>query len=79
MKAADIFLVQGKVAFITGAAAGLGRAMAEVLAANGAKLWLFDRDSAALVATATALRALGAEVTTRVGDVTDGAAVAGAV
>ena len=58
MKAADIFLVQGKVAFLTGAAAGLGRAMAEVLAANGAKLWLFDRDAAALVATAAALRAV---------------------
>ena len=32
MTAADIFSVQGKVAFVTGAAAGLGRAMAEALA-----------------------------------------------
>jgi NAD(P)-dependent dehydrogenase (short-subunit alcohol dehydrogenase family) len=79
MRAGDIFSVVGKVAFVTGAAAGLGRAMAEALAVNGATLWLYDRDAAALDATGAALRALGAEVTTQVGDVTDGPAVAGAV
>jgi NAD(P)-dependent dehydrogenase (short-subunit alcohol dehydrogenase family) len=79
MKAKDIFLVEGKVAFITGAAAGLGRSMAEVLAENGARLCLFDRDEAGLLAVADSLRALGAGVMTCVGDVTDPAATAGAV
>jgi NAD(P)-dependent dehydrogenase (short-subunit alcohol dehydrogenase family) len=79
MRAADVFSVAGKVAFVTGAAAGLGRAMAEALAVNGATLWLYDRDAAALEATGAALRALGAEVTTQVGDVTNAHAVAGAV
>jgi NAD(P)-dependent dehydrogenase (short-subunit alcohol dehydrogenase family) len=79
MRAGDVFSVAGKVAFVTGAAAGLGRAMAEALAVNGARLWLYDRDAAALEATGAALRALGAEVTTQVGDVTDGPAFAGAV
>jgi len=79
MRAADVFSVEGKVAFVTGAAVGLGRAMAEALAVNGARLWLYDRDAAALEATGAALRALGAEVTTQVGDVTDGDAVARAV
>jgi NAD(P)-dependent dehydrogenase (short-subunit alcohol dehydrogenase family) len=76
---ADIFSVTGKVAFLTGAAAGLGQAMAETLGDNGATLWLFDRDEAALQATATALRGRGAKVTTVVGDVTDGAAISAAM
>jgi NAD(P)-dependent dehydrogenase (short-subunit alcohol dehydrogenase family) len=79
MRASDVFSVAGKVAFVTGAAAGLGRAMAQALAVNGARLWLHDRDPVALDATGAALRTLGAEVTTQVGDVTDGPAVAGAV
>lgn len=79
MNAAAIFSVEGKVAFLTGAAAGLGRAMAEALAENGAHLVLFDRDAESLRATAEALRALGAEVTGIVGDVTDDAAVSGAI
>lgn len=40
---ADIFSVRGKVALVTGAAAGLGRAMAEALAENGARLAQLDR------------------------------------
>jgi NAD(P)-dependent dehydrogenase (short-subunit alcohol dehydrogenase family) len=42
----------GKVAAITGAAGALGRATAISLAAEGAKLLLFDRDEAGLKATA---------------------------
>ena len=79
MRASDVFSVAGKAAFVTGAAAGLGRAMAQALAVNGAALWLYDRDEAALAATAAALRAPGAGVATTVGDVTDGAATAAAV
>lgn len=79
MTVADIFSVQGKVAFVTGAAAGLGRAMAEALAENGAKLVLFDRDPVALAATADALRGLGGPVFAVSGDVTDDSAVTAAV
>ena len=74
-----IFSVRGKVALVTGAAAGLGRAMAEALAENGAHLTLFDRDAAPLAATARDLRALGAQVLDLAGDVTDAAAVERAV
>lgn len=79
MTAADIFSVQGKVAFVTGAAAGLGRAMAEALAKNGAKLVLFDRYPVALAATADALRGLGGPVLAVCGDVTDDSAVTGVI
>jgi gluconate 5-dehydrogenase len=72
MRADDVFDVRGKVAFVTGAAAGLGRAMAQALAANGAHLWLFDRDGAGLRATAAELGATAVQ-----GDVTDRFAVDG--
>ncbi|MBO1078771.1 SDR family NAD(P)-dependent oxidoreductase [Roseomonas haemaphysalidis] len=42
----------GRVAAITGAASGLGRAVAEALAAEGARLLLMDRDAAGLEALA---------------------------
>ncbi|MEY4858301.1 MAG: hypothetical protein RLZZ235_468, partial [Pseudomonadota bacterium] len=38
--------VQGKVALITGAAAGIGAACAEALAAEGARVVLTDLDDA---------------------------------
>ena len=41
---ADIFSVKGKVALVTGAAAGLGREMALALAENGALVAQLDRD-----------------------------------
>ncbi len=71
MTAAEIFSVQGKVALVTGAAKGLGRAMAEALAENGARLWLVDRDDEGLEATAQSLREIGAEVSTQRTDVVD--------
>jgi gluconate 5-dehydrogenase len=76
---ADIFSVAGKVALLTGAASGLGRAMAEALGENGARLWLYDRDGAALESTAWTLRGQGVKVTTVTGDVTDGAALTQAI
>lgn len=79
MTAPDPFSVAGKVALITGAAAGLGRAMAEALGERGAQLWLFDRDAAALQTTAASLRAQGCQVSATVGDVTDRPAIEGAV
>lgn len=76
---ADIFRVTGKVALVTGAASGLGLAMAEGLAQNGAHLILFDRAAEALADAAKPLRLLGARVMTIVGDVTNDRAISGAV
>ena len=42
----------GKVALVTGAAMGIGGAVAELLAERGAKLVLVDRDAEALAAMA---------------------------
>jgi len=44
----------GKIAFVSGAASGLGRATAIGLAHEGARLVLFDRDAAGLAQTAAA-------------------------
>jgi NAD(P)-dependent dehydrogenase (short-subunit alcohol dehydrogenase family) len=49
--------VAGKRAFITGAAGGLGAAMAHLLARHGAKVFLTDIDEAAVYAVATAINA----------------------
>ncbi len=60
--------VAGKVALITGAASGIGRAAALRLAAEGATIVATDRDEIGLAALAAAL---GAPHTTAVLDVTD--------
>lgn len=51
-----------RVAVITGAAEGIGKAIAQEAAARGMKLFLADIDKARLDATATELRAGGADV-----------------
>lgn len=59
MKAEQLFSIEGQVAVVTGAAAGLGRAYAEVLAANGAQVVLTDVDPDGLAATLADIRAEG--------------------
>jgi len=52
----------GKRCFLTGAASGIGRATALKLAADGAELFLTDRNAEGLAETVADARALGAKV-----------------
>jgi NAD(P)-dependent dehydrogenase (short-subunit alcohol dehydrogenase family) len=67
------------VAIITGASKGLGRALAEALAARGWDLVLDARTPDPLKETAVALEAYGARVSALPGDVTDAGHRAGLV
>ncbi len=63
--------VQDKVAVITGAAKGLGAAIALRLAEEGANLVLGDIDADGLSTSASNAKAAGSDVETLVGDVTE--------
>ncbi len=63
--------LDGRVAVITGASRGLGKAMAVALAGGGAKLALVARDVAQLEATGAAVRSAGGEAHVFRTDVTD--------
>ena len=67
--------LKNKVAFITGAAVGIGRATAMVFAENGAKLVLVDVDGEKLEALKKELEVYTKEVLTFMCDVTDEARV----
>ena len=69
----------GKVALITGAGNGIGRATALAFASSGARLVLVDRDTAGGEATAGVIRQQGGEVRFVAADVTRSAEVAGYV
>jgi len=71
----------GKVAVITGASRGIGRAIAIDLAAHGAGVALFGRDELALAETQAACRSANAGVTvsTHVADVASESDVEGAI
>jgi NAD(P)-dependent dehydrogenase (short-subunit alcohol dehydrogenase family) len=60
----------GKVALLTGAGSGIGRASAIRLAAEGAQVFLHDVDPDGLAATAATITDAGGTARTRVGDVT---------
>ncbi|MDO8479930.1 MAG: SDR family NAD(P)-dependent oxidoreductase [Candidatus Rokubacteria bacterium] len=63
--------VQDQVAVVTGAAAGLGRAIALRLAEEGARMALCDIDGAGLDRTVADITATGGQAFGLVGDVTD--------
>jgi NADP-dependent 3-hydroxy acid dehydrogenase YdfG len=67
--------IKGKVAVVTGAASGIGRALAYELARRGAKLAISDIDATGLAQTAKQLRVIGAPVHEARLDVTDREAV----
>jgi NAD(P)-dependent dehydrogenase (short-subunit alcohol dehydrogenase family) len=58
----DNLRFSGKVAFVTGAASGIGRATAIAFATEGARLAILDRAEDALSDTANAVRKAGGEV-----------------
>jgi NAD(P)-dependent dehydrogenase (short-subunit alcohol dehydrogenase family) len=61
--------LSGKVAVVTGAASGIGRALAEHFASVGMRLVLADVEEAPLAGVAAALREAGSEVESAVVDV----------
>ena len=65
------FTLRGKTALVTGAASGIGAALARALAGRGCALALADRDAAGLAAIADEIRATGASVSTHVLDLAE--------
>jgi 3-oxoacyl-[acyl-carrier protein] reductase len=63
-------LLEGKVAIITGAARGIGRACAELFATHGARVVLSDIDAEPAREAAEALKSAGADALAVPGDVT---------
>ncbi|MEU8893731.1 SDR family oxidoreductase [Streptomyces sp. NPDC048442] len=61
----------GRTAFVTGAASGIGRATAELLAEAGATVHCADRDEAGLAETARRITKTGGTAATHTLDVTD--------
>ena len=62
---------EGKVALITGAASGIGRASAVRLASEGASVFLVDLDEAGIAETARQIEEAGGQAATSLCDVTD--------
>lgn len=71
--------IQGKVAFVTGAAQGIGQAIATRLASDGADVALLDLNEDGLADTRDKVEAAGRRAITIGGDVTDKAELQAAV
>lgn len=67
--------LNGKVAMLTGASKGLGRAMAQALAAEGVRVSICARGGDVLERAAAELKAAGADVLAQPADVNDAAAM----
>lgn len=64
-------MLQDKIVIVTGASSGIGRAVAELFAAEGAKVVLNARNEAPLAAVVKAIRDDGGEAIAVSGDVTE--------
>ncbi|GMB79491.1 SDR family oxidoreductase [Shinella zoogloeoides] len=71
--------LEGKRIVVTGAAQGIGLAMAEAFLSEGASLFLIDRDGDLLSAEAERLRAAGGRIGHAAADITDALAIERAV
>jgi NAD(P)-dependent dehydrogenase (short-subunit alcohol dehydrogenase family) len=79
MRAETLFDVRGRVTIVTGAASGLGLAMAEVMAENGALVTMIDVDPVALDAAVAHLAQAGHAVDPVVLDVRETATLRAAI
>ncbi len=71
--------IEGRVALVVGGSRGLGRATAEALAAEGARVMLSSRSAESLASARAGLEATGADVAVEVADISDPAAPANLV
>ncbi len=78
MKIGELFDVTGLVTIITGGASGIGLGIAEAMAENGAKVFLFDRNDETVHAEVERLRGDGYDVRGALVDVTDADGLAAA-
>lgn len=76
---ANIFRLDGQVAVVTGAGAGIGQGIAELFAAAGASVMVSDLNADAAEATAQAIRNGGGNAAPTACDVTDETALAALV
>ncbi|HEY1794343.1 MAG TPA: glucose 1-dehydrogenase [Opitutaceae bacterium] len=69
-----MFRLDEKTALVTGAGSGIGEAIAACFAAQGASVWVVDRDEAAAKRVQGAIRSSGGRAEVAVADVSDPAA-----
>jgi NAD(P)-dependent dehydrogenase (short-subunit alcohol dehydrogenase family) len=74
-----VMLLEGRVAFLTGAGSGIGRAGALALAREGARIMVTDLDGARASAVAAEIRAAGGQAEAMALDAGDDAAVTAAI
>ena len=71
-----MFSLANKTALVTGSGSGIGRAIAQLFARQGALVWIVDRDARAGAAATAEIRAAGGRAESAEVDISDPAAVA---